>query len=263
MVETSDGRRVFHDHLSTMWEGEAQEYMKDVGLFQRLIIVRDSNNQLVSRRYRDSLPGNSPENARGTDSHCFSDMMTIICADVSMTASYVDDDERKFSLATPKKCMSAMTRAWEIVPGDRIRDDILAWPSILEKIVEANGTKVESEDFRSGKRYLRPGENDHSRKKKRSRDTKCTLSGVPIHPDAEDGLRAILQLGREKYDSILLEEHRQAVMELLGAVYDSSDDDEDNSDYEDEDDSDDEDDTWDGDSAEDSCDDARMTDTSG
>ena len=37
--------------------------------------------------YQDSLPGNSPVNARGTDSNCFSDLMTINYCNVALTSN--------------------------------------------------------------------------------------------------------------------------------------------------------------------------------
>ena len=131
--------RIFHDHLSTMWESKAVQYMKEVGLYDRLIIIRGSHNDRLVPRYKNSLPGNSPEHARGTDSHCFADMMDIIETNMALTESYENDDPRKFSLATPKCCMSAMTRAWEIVSPDRIRDDLLNWPPVIDKIIDAKG----------------------------------------------------------------------------------------------------------------------------
>lgn len=193
--------RVYHDHLSAMWESGAIAYMKEIGLFNRLIIIRGSNNALVVPRYQNSLPGNSPEHARGTDSHCFSDLMTIISANGSLTESYCNDDPRKFSRATPKSCMSAMSRGWSIVPSQRIVQDFLDWPRVIQKIVDAKGTKVEGECIRSGKRYVRTthdGKEKVLKRKPKNRDCKSTLQSIPVHPDAEEGLQQILSFGKSR-----------------------------------------------------------------
>lgn len=214
-----EGReRVYHDHLSAMWEDEAVQYMKDIGFFQKLIFIRGPNNANVVKRYRDSLPGNSPEHARGTDSHCFSDLMRIVCANVALTSHYENDDPRKFTLATPKSCMSAMLRAWSIVPSHRFLDDIMDWPKIIDKIIEAKGTKVEGVALRSGKRYLKQGsETEYYKSKPKNRDRIATLDGTPIHDDAKEGLDRILGLDSKAYDEFLeMHELLEAMLDLQG-----------------------------------------------
>ena len=98
----------YHDHLSTMLEKGIIQYMKDLGMWDRLIKITGPNNAKVAKLYDDYLPGNSPEHVRGTDSHAFSILIATIYAMVALTYNYADDDPRKFTLSTPRHCFSAM-----------------------------------------------------------------------------------------------------------------------------------------------------------
>ena len=204
------GYRIFHDHLSSMWEGGAIEYMKTLGtdetpgisFWDRLTKITGSNNAHVTKYYQDSLPGNSPENARGTDSHAFADLMRIIMANISLTDGYDKDDPKKFSLNTPEQCYSSLLRAWTIVPDERFITDIMGWPAVLDKIIDAKGTKVEGELLRSGKRYIKLDGNT-SKASYRSRDRKATLSATPIHEDSMNGFNHILDFGKQKFNEFI------------------------------------------------------------
>jgi len=184
----------YHDHLSTMWEKGAIEYMKEIGLWDRLIKITGSNNALVCARYQDSLAGNSPENARGTDSHQFAKLMQIAHGNAALTTNYPEEDDKKFSLSKPKRCQSAMERAWSLIPGEDFVRDIYDWPRICDVIIAANGTIVQGEGLRSGKRAVRLDGTTHKAKTTR-RDRKSTLIGIPVHPDAQKGLDDLLALG--------------------------------------------------------------------
>lgn len=219
---------IYHDHLSTMWEKGAIEYMKDLGMWDRLIKITGSNNAKVVKLYRDSIPGNSPEHARGTDSHAFSILMAMIYAMVALTCDYNDDDPRKFILSTPKHCFSAMQRVWSIIPPERFSADISDWPRVNEKIIEAKGCVVEGEDLRSGRRKIKMDGVTPKTARSGLRDTKATLTSGPIHPDAQDGFDAIIQFGSEKFAALM--QQRDAVIEDLDSSSDESNDDADDED---------------------------------
>lgn len=138
--------------------------------------------------------GDSPENARGTDSHGFADLMVSIMKHVALTVDYPDDDPMKFSLATPKHCYAAMERCWSIIPGERIVQDILDWDRILEKIIAADGCVIRGEALRSGRRARRADDNTTDLKSRySSRNRKSTMMGTPMHPDAMRGYQSILK----------------------------------------------------------------------
>ena len=104
-----------------MWEKGARSYMKDIGMWNRLIKISGRNKALVHCRYKDSLSGDSPENARAADSHMFADLMVLIYKHVVLTVD--KGDMQKFSLATPIRCYSAIIRIWKILPSSRIIQD--------------------------------------------------------------------------------------------------------------------------------------------
>ena len=233
--------KIFHDHLSSMWEEGAIAYMQTLGspisFWDRVIKISGSNNHLVSKYYSDSLPGNSPENGRCTDSYCFADCMQIVHSNVALTAGYDDDDPRKFSLQTPKHCYSALIRAWDIVPDSRFITDIQGWPAVCDQIIAAKGTKVEGEGFRSGKRYIKLG-GQTSSKEFRKRNRKATLQATPIHPDSVEGMNNILRLSEKDYEDFVDRRDREEAAalrieiqeivdrDLAEVVEDSCDDDE-------------------------------------
>ena len=105
---------IHHDHLSIMWEQTAIAYLKEIGWYDRFIKITGSNNDKVVKYYRESVVGDSPENARALDSYGFSDLETSIRFHVSMTASLAVTDEKKFQLGTPKHVWSTMERCWNM-----------------------------------------------------------------------------------------------------------------------------------------------------
>ena len=193
---------VYHDHLSAMWEDEAVDYMRVIGLWDRLIKITGPNNVRVAKLYKDSIPGNSPENARGTDSHCFSDLMTTIYCNVALTSDYDDGNPAKFLLSTPKHCQRAIERAWSIIPESRIQQDLLDWPRINDKIIESQGTVVPGENLRGGRRVIKLDGTTPLKCKTTSRDRKDTLKATPIHGDSQAGLDFIIKFGQDAYDKL-------------------------------------------------------------
>ena len=166
---------IYHDLLSTMWEKGAKSHMKDIGMWDRLIKISGPNNALVHSRYKDSLPGDSPENARATDSHMFADLMVLIYKHVALTGDYVKGDIQKFSLATPILCYSAMIRIWKILPSSRIIQDIYGWPAVLAKMVEAKGCIIRGEFLRTGRRARKADDSGFMKTKFESRSRKSSL----------------------------------------------------------------------------------------
>ena len=202
-TDMADKFMVYHDHLSTMWEKGAKSYMKAIGMWDRLIKISDPNNALVHSRYKDSLPGDSPENARATESHMFADLMVLIYKHVAITGDYVKGDIQKFSLATPILCYSAMIRIWKILPSSRIIQDIYGWPAVLAKMVEAKGCIIMGEFFRTERRARKADDSGFMKTKFESRSRKSSLQESNthsiVHEDAERGKASILAFGLAEY----------------------------------------------------------------
>lgn len=99
----------------------------------------------LSLSLSSSLTSQTSEPLPATDSFS-ADLMDIITANVCLTQSYHKDDPKKFSMATPAKCLSAL-KEHGIVPSERMYNDIMDWPRVIKKIVKVKGTKVEGEGF--------------------------------------------------------------------------------------------------------------------
>ena len=118
---------------------------------------------------------------------------------VALTDSYDETDSKKFSLCTPKKCFSVLQRGWDIVPDSRFITDINGWPTVIDKIIAANGTKVEGEVLRTGKRYIK-NDGKLSKVAYRSRNRMATLEATPIHPHSYVGRDYILACGSDSFE---------------------------------------------------------------
>lgn len=105
---------IYHDHLSIMWEQRAIAYLKEIGWYDRFIKITGSNNAKVVKYYRDSVVGDSPENARALDSYGFSDLECSMSFHVAMTAALLPNDEKKFQLGTPNQVWRTMERCWNV-----------------------------------------------------------------------------------------------------------------------------------------------------
>ena len=97
----ADAFMIYHDHLSIMWEHRAIAYLKEIDWYDRFIKITGSNNLKVVKYYRDSVVGDSPENARALDSYGFSDLENSIKFHVAMTAALLPGDKKKFQSGTP------------------------------------------------------------------------------------------------------------------------------------------------------------------
>ena len=187
---------VFHDALAQWNEKEAQEYIEEKypGFTSRFI--KPVGKTCAGTIYKDKPPGNSPENARGLDSYGFADLEYAMCFNCALSWVYPYGDPRRiFGQGTPKEVWHLMTETWTVVgaPSNaRITEDISGWERVCDKIIEAKGTIVLDENFRTGRRARKMhGEGDR-KTKLRKRDRKSThLLELPVHP-ALKGAYAIL-----------------------------------------------------------------------
>jgi len=116
----SDSWFIFHDHLSAWWEKEAQEYLRERGMFDRQVRAWGETNIEFSR-YHESLVGDRPEMC-ALDTHLFADLehalLTNVVATSSLPKGPPDDpgEHGRYDNGTPKELSSAMRRTWEYCP---------------------------------------------------------------------------------------------------------------------------------------------------
>ena len=110
--------------------------------------------------------------------------MCFNCA-LSSMFSY-GDPRRIFNQGTPRQVWHLMMETWTVVgaPSNaRITEHISGWERVCEKIIEANGTIVLDENFRTGRRARKIHGEGNRKTKLRKREGKSTLSlALPIHP---------------------------------------------------------------------------------
>jgi hypothetical protein len=159
---------IYHDHLKIWWEKESQEYLKTLPCpiegnpnrtwYDRQIKICGENNQKVERRYKNCLPGDSPE-LMPLDCHLFADLQEGAAKNVALTFHILDGDEDahlKYSFATPAKVFEALQRT--IAAGcpspKRISEDIgRIFTETLGRIIAAEGCYIED----SSKKIMRHG----------------------------------------------------------------------------------------------------------
>ena len=103
------------------------------------------------------------------------------------------DPRRIFGQGTPTEVWRLMIETWAVIGAPfiaRITEDISGWERVCDKTIEAKGTIVLDENFRTGRRARKMhGEGDR-KTKLRKRDRKSThLLEPPCAPRAEGGLR--------------------------------------------------------------------------
>ena len=130
-------------------------YLKNLGIDKsRMLVAQDGSNAELTKRYKDSLVGNSPE-LMPLDSNLFSDLEWGIKQHIALTAELPNDGPAKFALNSPKRVSDAMLRTWAVTPtSERIVQDIERWEKAVDMIIEADGGFVECIDNRSGRRKI-------------------------------------------------------------------------------------------------------------
>ncbi len=184
-TEHADSFFIFHDALSQWWEKEAQEYVVQRGFGERQLKCMGNTN--INNRYRGKLTGDSPEMCRALDSHGFADLTNSIKFHCGLSSLYPVGDPRRFHMGTPKQVYDTMKRCWEVEPtSERIVEDIMNLPSVLQKIITARGCVVPDLVLRTGRRgaeYVSLRAGMRCKHKPVNRQRKATMKGSVIHPD--------------------------------------------------------------------------------
>jgi hypothetical protein len=168
-TDREDTWMIYHDHLKVWWEKDSQDYLKslpcpiegnpDRTWHDRQIKICGENNAKVAKRYRNCLPGDSPELRMPLDCHLFADMQKGAAKNVALTYHIKENDEDaglKYSFATPAKVYESLQRTIAAgCPSTKlIAEDIKRiFHETLGRIVEAEGCYIED----SSKRIVRSG----------------------------------------------------------------------------------------------------------
>ena len=161
---------IYHDHLKIWWEKESQEYLKSLKCpiegapsrtwYDRQIKICGENNEKVVKRYRNGLPGDSPE-LMPLDNHLFGDLQEGAAKNVALTYHLKDGDpdfHLKYSFATPRKVYTSLQRTIKAgcPSANRIAEDIhRIFTDTLGRILDAEGTYIEDDSAKSVRHGVR------------------------------------------------------------------------------------------------------------
>ena len=97
-------------------------------------------------------------------------------------------------MGTPKQVAYSLRRAWTIEPtSERIIEDILSFPRVLDVIIEKQGIAVPDLFLRTGRRYEKVSKKGDCKNKPRASQRKETIRMPPIHPHCIRAYNAISQ----------------------------------------------------------------------
>ena len=184
-------------------EGGKQEHLaKKYPLLKDRIIVPVGTSRVGTTAKRGGPPGNSPENARATDSFGFADLEYSINLNHALACVYPYGDARRiFGQGTPNEVWHLMNECWiHCAPApERIKEDILGWKGVAQQIVDAKGAMVPDLDFRSGRRLLRidnktgPNGSTMRKTKAKKRDRKeAVAQELTYHPQLKGAVDVLL-----------------------------------------------------------------------
>jgi hypothetical protein len=153
---------ISHDALSILWNESTQEWLQtlrcpitgweDRTWADRFIKICGKWNDLVNKRYKNSLPGDSPE-VMPLDCHLFSDVKEGVARNVALTYFLDKNDPRKYSLSTPHKAELSIWRTIKAgcPSAERILTDCNNAVKNLRHIVASNGIYI-ADSSRAGVR---------------------------------------------------------------------------------------------------------------
>jgi hypothetical protein len=129
------------DRLSSWWEVEAQDYLRQRGFFDRQVRAWGDTNKDYWR-YHQSVVGDRPELC-ALDFHLFWDLEHALYQNMIRTSFLPIGDARRYDDGTPDQLVSALLRTWEDHPLPwRIVEDISRYPIVIDRIVECQGGVV-------------------------------------------------------------------------------------------------------------------------
>ena len=171
----ADSWMINSDRLSSWWEVEAQNYLRERGFFYRHVSAWGDTNKDYWRYY-ESVVGDRPELC-ALDFHLFWDLENALYDNMVRTQYLPVGDERRYDDGTPAQLSNAIRRTWKTHPlPERIVEDISRYPIVIDRIVECKGGVVEDHTVQ------REG---CSRSKRRETKEAAKVMSRVYHPDAD------------------------------------------------------------------------------
>ena len=133
----------------------------------QLIRLLGPYNNRVHNRYKNKLPGDSPE-LMPLDCHLFSDIREGLARNVAYSFFLPKDDPDKYDASTPHKIFESIRRTIKngCPSEERIIQDIDRISEVtLDRIIAAEGTFIEDDGKKSAMASGRP----HRRRRRRKR----------------------------------------------------------------------------------------------
>ena len=193
---------IYHDALSAFTEKEAQDYIESQypEMVGRFIASVGTTNQGTS--YHGRAVGDSPELARGLDSHGFADLDYAVSYCCSLASVYPMGDPRRqfWNQGTKEQLFLVMEQVWlHVAPtSERIIEDLEHLLDVVKKIIDHGGAVVPDEVLRSGRRALSEADRKKVPTRKRNpsaRDKISTQRAMIIHDDLQDAEGILLGTG--------------------------------------------------------------------
>jgi hypothetical protein len=192
----------YHDALSQLTAKETINWMKAKGYYDRWIhpVNELHQDQPDLKVYWGRPVGDRPENMPW-DNNLNQDAHLMVSHHVMFTSSYEEDDERKFSLSTPKRASYAYRRILDpdtgIAPSsERILHDVDLVFVNLMKIHEAEGSKLNLTS-RPGRRFASSDVENRGGKR-----TKKQWKDMQLHPHAIQGRQVKIEESRERFEGV-------------------------------------------------------------
>ena len=137
----------------------------------------------------------------------------------TLSRLYENNDIRKFKFVTPAEVWSIMARCWEVEPtSERIVEDILKFPMVLDRIIEAEGCVVFDLFLRTGRRgqeWERKDGKGECENKPRSSQRKDTIKARPVHVDCIEAFESLTIIQLDLVEEILDQEEILIEEEIL------------------------------------------------
>ena len=151
---------IYHDALAILWEANTVEYLKSLKCpivgnpnrtwFDRFIKICGKYNDQVDARYRNCLPGDSPE-LMPLDCHLFADIKEGVARNIALSFWMEKDDPMKYDASTPQKLFQSIQRTIAAgCPSKRriLEDCDRIFDETLERIQEKDGVYIEDNSKR-------------------------------------------------------------------------------------------------------------------
>lgn len=150
----SEDYLIYHDHLKIFWEKETIKHLQtlkcptsekpDRTWYDRFIKLKGKYNEKVSNRYKNTLPGDSPE-LMPLDCHLFADTREGLARNIALSFWMEKNDERKYDASTPNNLFKSICRTLRSCPSEAriVEDCTRIFTSTIFRIRESSGTYIE------------------------------------------------------------------------------------------------------------------------